>query len=305
MLLVECRRPVRHHAQGVGHLRFLRIAQQLHCKAADAGESAATALVVGGRAVDETGLLGIVARLEALDRLLDAFLHSGQVDAGHLAGLERLQGPSTEGDVVRSAFGRRALHVVVPAACRRLTRDNARERLFRSRAGIRILRHAVRLAKGVRADQEAVLGSACAGHLDVWRKPVGILRLLAILALDHMHAVDQVVEGLLDGGAELLRGGGFAMGEEGEHREARTSGLVHALRETELGFRSPRSVRGLRGLQPAKGLHHGAFGVGVAVLRTALRVSAAHAGVACGAGDGLHRDGAFDVEHRVDGSDLN
>ena len=120
-----------------------------------------------------------------------------------------------------------------------------------------------------------------------------------------MHAVDQVVERLLDRGTELLGRGSLAVREEGENRETRACGLVHALGEAEFRFRTPRTVGALRSLQPAESLHHGAFGVGVAVLRAALRVDAAHAGVAGGAGDGLHRDGALDHEHRVDGGHLD
>ena len=94
--LVERRLPVAHHIEGVRDLLLLGVAEKLHRKATDARKTARTALVVRRRTVDKAGLLGVVALLEAVDRLLDALLHAGQMNARHLAGLDGLHGPAAE-----------------------------------------------------------------------------------------------------------------------------------------------------------------------------------------------------------------
>ena len=160
------------------------------------------------------------------------------METGHLAGLERLEGPAGVGHVVA---GRGLVHAIVPPSGRRLVVDDALQGLQGDHLGVRVLGHAVRLAKRICRYEGRVLVAIGA--------PEGYdLRARLVLLLPKR--IDQVVERLLDRIAELLGGRRLAVGEEGQDRKPRVGDRD----------RRPAAVGLLGLLEPPESLEDGRLG---------------------------------------------
>ena len=201
------------------------------------------------------------------------------METRHLAGLERLDRPSCEGKVVSC---RVLVELVVPAARRRLVLDDAVEALLRRFLAVRVLRHAIRLAECVGADEEAVF--------------VAVRRAeMRLVVRTRANVADQVVDRHLHCRAKVALVGRRAPGilavrKIGENCKRSVRDSVPPL--------APAAVGVLVRLEPPENLHDSRFGGGIAVSSAASRRRADRAGRPR-AGHGLHGDRRLDDGDRI------
>ena len=185
---------------------------------------------------------------------------------GHLAGLDGLQRPAFEGHVVAR---RVLLHVVVPTTGRRLVADDTLKRNRRGLLGVRVLGHAVGLGERIGADEVAVFGATGAAEVT---DAVGV----------HRLRVNKILDGLLDGFAEFLGPGRFAVREIGENGKCRVRDVTR-----------PVALCRLILLEPTESLQDRALGRRVTIAAATTQKRTAHARRA-GARHRLHHDRRLD-----------